>query len=119
MTNEITTSQGTIVPKNSNLAIISLISGILGLTFLPLIGSIVAVITGPMAKREIDESAGQLSGREMANVGLILGWIGIGLTVILCCCILLFGVPLWAFFGVLIQDNFYYWLGSGLLGLLF
>lgn len=119
MSNEVTTTQGTIVPKNSNLAIISLVSGILGLTFLPLIGSIVAVITGPMAKREIDESGGQLSGREMANVGLILGWIGIGLTVVLCCCLLIFVIPLWAFFGVLIQDTYIYWLVPGLLGFIF
>jgi hypothetical protein len=70
---------------NSSTAVISLITGILGLTFLPVVGSIVALITGSMAKREIAESAGALGGEGMAQVGVILGWIGIGLTVLGIC----------------------------------
>lgn len=66
---------------NSTSAVISLVAGILGLTFLPLIGSIVALITGSMAKTEISQSAGTLGGESMARVGIILGWIGIGLAV--------------------------------------
>jgi hypothetical protein len=70
---------------NSTLAIISLVAGILGVTFFPLIGSIVAVITGPMAKREIAESGGTLGGESLAQIGLILGWIGLGLSLCWCC----------------------------------
>jgi hypothetical protein len=72
-------------PKNSTMALVSLIAGILGLTMIPFLGSIVAVITGPMAKKEIAESGGTLIGENLAQIGMILGWIGIGLGVIGCC----------------------------------
>jgi hypothetical protein len=78
---------------NSSLAIISLVAGILGLTFFPLIGSIVAIITGYMAKKEIRASAGALSGDGLATAGLVLGWIVIGISLIgLCCGCAIFGV---------------------------
>jgi len=48
----------TLVKRESTLAIISLISGILGWTIFPFIASIVAVITGHLAKKEIRESGG-------------------------------------------------------------
>ena len=80
---------------SSTTAIISLVAGILGLTLIPTIGSIVAVITGSMAKKEIRESGGVLGGEGMANAGIIIGWIGIVLTVLAICGIsLLFLVPL-------------------------
>src|SRR3990172_1947068 len=65
------------LPTNSN-ALISLIAGILGLTMLPLIGSIVAVIVGGIARREIRDSAGAYGGGGMAKWGGILGWGGGG-----------------------------------------
>jgi len=77
-------STSTQVPDSST-ALISLIAGILGLTFLPLIGSIVALITGSSAKREIRESGGTLGGEGMAQAGIILGWIGVGLAVVGAC----------------------------------
>jgi hypothetical protein len=67
------------------MAIVSLIAGILGLTFFPLLGCIVAIITGSMAKKEIRESSGALGGDGMATAGLVLGWIGIGLSLIGLC----------------------------------
>jgi hypothetical protein len=70
---------------NSTTAIISLIAGILGLSLLPFIGSIVALITGSMAKKEIAQSMGRLSGEGMAQIGIILGWIGIGFAVLGAC----------------------------------
>ncbi len=70
---------------NSSMALVSLIAGILGLTFFPLIGSIIAVITGYMGRKEIAESGGALGGDGMATAGLVIGWIGIGLSVIGCC----------------------------------
>jgi hypothetical protein len=72
-------------PPNSSMAIVSLVAGILGLTILPTLGSIVAVITGVMAKNEITASRGTLSGEGMAKAGVILGWIGIALGVITIC----------------------------------
>jgi|SRR5579859_506105 len=71
--------------QNSTSAIISLVAGILGLTLFPIIGSIVAVITGHMAKGEIARSNGALGGDGLATFGLVLGYIGIGLTVLGVC----------------------------------
>jgi hypothetical protein len=64
------------------LAIASLIFGILGLTLLPTLGSIVAVILGYMAKSEINSSAGQLEGSGLATAGLVLGYMGLGLALL-------------------------------------
>ncbi len=73
------------VVPNSSMAILCLVAGILGLTIFPVLGSIVALITGPMAKREIRESGGTLGGESLAQVGIILGWIGVALTVLGVC----------------------------------
>jgi hypothetical protein len=67
--------------QTSSLAIVSLIAGIASFFFLPFIGAIVAVITGGMAKKEIYQSRGRITGEGMAKWGLVLGWINIGLTV--------------------------------------
>ena len=60
--------------KTNNLAIISLVAGLLG-WIIPFIGAIVAVITGHRAKSEIRESDGTLTGNGIATVGLVLGYI--------------------------------------------
>lgn len=73
------------VKPNSTMAIVSLIAGILGITFIPFLGSIAALITGYMAKKEIRESAGVLGGDGLATAGLVLGWIGVGLGVLALC----------------------------------
>jgi len=74
-----------LVKRDSTLAIVSLIAGIVGWTIVPFIGSIVAVITGHLAKKEIRESGGTMSGDGMALAGLILGYtmIGVALLVII------------------------------------
>ena len=74
-----------VVKRDSTLAIISLVSGIVGWTILPFIGSIVAIITGHLAKKEIRESGNMMSGDGMALAGLILGYtmIGVSLLVLL------------------------------------
>jgi hypothetical protein len=89
---------------NSTLAIVSLVSGILGWTLVPLLGSIVAVITGHMAKSEIRRSGGQLSGDGLATAGLILGYLAIVLAVIGLC--LLIVLPLLGFGGLAICAPF-------------
>ena len=68
----------------SNAATVSLIFGILSWVILPLIGAIIAVIAGHMARREIRDSGGQLGGSGMATAGLVLGYIQIGLSVLAC-----------------------------------
>ncbi len=67
-------------PRTNSMAIVSLIAGIAGLTFIPFVASIVAVITGPIAKKQI-EARGE-GGSGLATAGIITGWIGIVLTVL-------------------------------------
>lgn len=71
---------------SSTLAIVSLVSGILGFTFIPLIGAIVALITGYMARGETRAVPPRASGDGMATAGIIMGWIQVGLLVVGICC---------------------------------
>jgi hypothetical protein len=71
---------------NSTMAIVSLVTGILAwVGILPLIGAIVAVITGHLAKNEIRGSMGELAGEGMATAGLVLGYIQLAIA-LLCLC---------------------------------
>lgn len=72
-----------VTKRDSSLAIISLVSGIIGWTIIPFIGSIVAVITGHLAKKEIRDSGNTMSGDGMALAGLILGYTMIGITLLI------------------------------------
>ncbi len=63
----------------SALALASLVFGALSWMTLPVIGAVAAVVTGHLAKSEIDRSGKQLGGREFATVGLILGYVQLGL----------------------------------------
>lgn len=73
--------------QSSNLAIISLIAGILGWFILPVLGAIIAIFTGHRARKEIRESAGKLTGEGMATAGLVLGYLNLFLIVIPICVI--------------------------------
>ncbi len=71
---------------SSTLAIVSLISAILGFTFAPLIGTVVALVTGYMARNETRSVPPRASGDGMATAGIIMGWIQVGLVVVGICC---------------------------------
>lgn len=58
-------------------AIASLTMGVLGLSALPLIGAVLALVFGYRARREIANSGE--SGEGLATAGVILGWVGVGL----------------------------------------
>jgi len=88
------TPQATAGPSTNTMALVSLIAGIVGLTIFPFVGSIVAVITGNIGRKEIAASAGAQSGDGLALAGLIMGWIGVGLGVIGICLACLFFVLL-------------------------
>jgi hypothetical protein len=66
----------------SGLAIASLLLGIGGLTIVPLLGSILAVILGYMARNEIRQRPDELTGDGLALTGIVLGWIAIGLSIL-------------------------------------
>ncbi len=74
--------------KDSSNALISLIAGILGWTFLPILGAICAVIFGHLAKSEIRKSNGMLTGDGMATAGLVLGYVWIGLIALAICLVI-------------------------------
>jgi hypothetical protein len=69
-------------PKSSGLALASLICGVSGVVLPLFFNSIAAVITGSMAKKEINASNGTITGGGMATAGLILGWIQIALFIL-------------------------------------
>lgn len=72
-------------------SIISLISGIANFVGFPFWGAVVALITGYVAKSEIEKSHGRVGGERLARAGLILGWVGIGLGLLtFCLAILMF-----------------------------
>lgn len=89
---------------SSTLAIVSLVSGVLGFTLVPLIGGIVALITGYMARGETRSIPPRAAGDGMATAGIIMGWVQIGLLVVGVCC----AVAAFVFFvvvaGVSVQD---------------
>jgi hypothetical protein len=69
--------------KNSALAIWSLVLGILSLICCTVFSAIPGIICGHMALSRIKQSAGALQGRGMAIGGLITGYLGILLAIIL------------------------------------
>lgn len=71
---------GYAAPRTNTLAVVALISGIAGYVVIPFIGHLVAVITGHMAKKQILQTGEQGSG--MATAGLVLGYIGLALSVV-------------------------------------
>lgn len=76
--------------QTSTLAIVALVSGLLGWTLVPWLGSIVAIITGHLARAEIRREPERLEGDGMALVGLILGYSMLVVTLLAVAAMLLF-----------------------------
>jgi hypothetical protein len=62
--------------ETSGKAIASLVLGVGGFVIFPLVLSILAIVFGRSAKREIAERPG-LGGAGLATAGIVLGWIGV------------------------------------------
>lgn len=58
-------------------AIVSLVSSIMGWALFPVVGGLVGVITGHMARREIRDSLGAQTGDGLAIAGLIIGYLNL------------------------------------------
>lgn len=67
--------------QNDPLAVTSLVCGILSFTCMPLLG-IVAVICGHMSRKKLVEQTGSTEGGGMSLAGLIMGYIGLALGLI-------------------------------------
>jgi hypothetical protein len=92
------TSNADLLPT-STLAIVSLVSAILGFTFVPIIGTIVALITGYMARSETRSIPARASGDGLATAGIIMGWVQVALAVITVCCAIAYFVFVLGFFA--------------------
>lgn len=66
--------QTPVMRTTSGLAITSLVTGILGWVLVPVIGALVAIVTGHMARADIRHQPERLDGDGMAVIGLILGY---------------------------------------------
>ncbi len=66
----------------SALALASLATGISAYFIFPIAGAIAAIVTGFLAQNEIRASNGRLAGAAFATAGLVLGWVQIGIVVI-------------------------------------
>lgn len=64
--------------ETSGKAIASLVLGIGGFVIFPVVLSILAIVFGRSAKREIAERPG-LGGAGLATAGIVLGWVGLAL----------------------------------------
>ena len=82
--------QGPIIPqqRTNGTAVGSLVCGIASFLGFWLVGSIPAVVLGHMSRRQIRQTGEQGAG--MATAGLVLGYIGIGLTALLAVIFVLF-----------------------------
>ena len=83
--------------RDSTLAIVSLVAAIAGWSFLPVIGGVIAIITGHLAKNEIRESEGRLRGDGLATAGLVIGYACVGIFAV----ILMTAIIGAIFFGIL------------------
>ena len=102
-------------PQNNPLSIASLVSGVaawiigglgsclMSVIFVPLAfctailflgGNIAAAIMGHMARNQIRRSAGAQAGGGMALTGIVLGWSGVGISVLAVCGLILVAVLL-------------------------
>ncbi len=70
-------------PKNSTKAIASMVCSIVGFFVCLFVGQIIGIVLGHSAKKEIEESKGKLEGMGFAKAGIIIGWIGIVLDILI------------------------------------
>ncbi|MDR6992618.1 DUF4190 domain-containing protein [Luteimonas sp. 3794] len=68
--------------QTSAMAIISLVAGLLGWSLLPVIGSVVAIVTGHLARAEIRRRPEALEGDGLAIAGLVLGYLMVAMAII-------------------------------------
>jgi Domain of unknown function (DUF4190) len=60
----------------------AIVSVLLGVLWLAGIGSVLALVFGYRARREIKNSGGSQKGSTLATVGIVLGWVGVAMLLI-------------------------------------
>ncbi|MDX2298112.1 MAG: DUF4190 domain-containing protein [Xanthomonadaceae bacterium] len=76
--------------RTHTLAVLSLAFGLLAWFGLPVVGAVVAVVTGHVALNEIRRAPDAYEGRGMALTGLVLGWLNLALSAMIVAAIFLF-----------------------------
>lgn len=76
--------------RTHTLAVLSLAFGLLAWFGLPVVGAVVAVVTGHVALNEIRRAPDAYEGRGMALTGIILGWLNLALSALIVAAIFLF-----------------------------
>lgn len=79
--------------RTNSLAVVSLVTALVGIFFAPI--SLVAVITGHIARRQIAETGEQGDG--LAVAGLIIGYVWMGIFALMMILYILFIVGMFAF----------------------
>ena len=69
--------------RSNSKAIWALVLGIVAATMCLALTGVPAIILGMQSKREIDGSGGREGGRGLATAGIVLGWLGVAVTVLL------------------------------------
>jgi hypothetical protein len=64
---------------SDTMAILSLVSGILGFFLLPIVGPIAAIVAGNIALNQYKELAQPNNNEGLARAGVILGWIALAI----------------------------------------
>jgi hypothetical protein len=70
-------------PPTNGKATTALVLGICGVMLFPILLSVPALVLGYQARREIDSSNGASGGRGQAIAGIVLGWVGLVLGVVI------------------------------------
>jgi len=63
--------------KTNTLAVVSLVTGIVGWVAMPVVASLAAIVTGHMARKQIRERHGTETGDGLALAGLVLGYLSL------------------------------------------
>jgi predicted PurR-regulated permease PerM len=59
------------------MAIASMVLGIIGLSGIPFVTAILALVFGYLSRNSIDRSEGRETGRAMSVTGIVLGYVGL------------------------------------------
>ena len=71
-------------PQTNGMAVASLVLGIMGIAMMLFgIGPVLALVLGYQGRKQIDESGGRQTGRGLAIAGIVTGWIGVGILIVL------------------------------------
>jgi hypothetical protein len=71
---------------------------VLGIIWIYWIGSILALVFGYIAKSQIEESGGREQGMGLAIAGIVLGWVGVAILVLIVLLFLLGAITLSVWF---------------------